>query len=62
MTRNVVYHIGINKKTLCGRFSENYIRGNKEYDIIKEIVDDSKKFIRLCKICDQIKKKEYNES
>jgi len=58
----VVYHIGTNKKTLCGRVSENIIGNDKEYDNIKEIVDMSKKFIRLCKVCKQIKKKECNES
>jgi len=58
-----VYHISINKKMLCGRVSTNCISGdNKCYYDIKEIVNMSKKFMRLCKICAKIKTKECNES
>ena len=57
-----VYHIGTNKKTLCGRLSINYIVNDKKYENIKEIIKVYKNFIRLCKICGNIKKKESNES
>ncbi len=62
MKRLNIYHIGTNKKTLCGRISVNYIVNDKGYEDIKEIIKVSKTFMNLCKICDTIKKKEYNES
>ena len=62
MKEKTVYHIGDDKKTLCGRISENCIGNDKEHWEIQEIVNTNKRFMKLCKICNKIKLKEKDES
>lgn len=62
MEHKVVYHIVDYNVSLCGRHTENIIFNDKDYESIKGIIDMSKNFIRLCKICARIKIKEEDES
>lgn len=55
----ITYHIYKNKKNLCGMISDNAIsQGNRTLKEIKEIINNNKKFIQLCKKCKQIMENE----
>ena len=53
-----VYHIVYHLKNLCGVISTNSIIGdNKSLENIEKIIENNRKFVRLCERCKKSKKK-----